>query len=92
MKLLRRKSRPMTCKEVGRHLQTYLDGDLDDVRAQRLSAHLDECLRCGMEAHTYEHIKASLAVRGTDALPDDAVARLTEFAQRLADGDEPAAP
>ena len=91
MRLLRRKNRPMDCREVGRHLQDYLDGDLDDLRAQRLAAHLDECRRCGMEAHTYERIKASLAARGTGPLPDDAIARLNAFARRLADGDAPAA-
>jgi anti-sigma factor RsiW len=87
MRLLRRRSGPMTCKEVGRLLQRYLDGDLDDLRAERLAAHLDECLRCGLEAETYQRIKASLAARGTGPLPDDAVDRLTRFAQRLADED-----
>jgi anti-sigma factor (TIGR02949 family) len=77
----------MSCKEVGRHLQHYLDGDLDDLRAERLSAHLEECRRCGLEVETYERIKASLAARGTGPLPDDAVDRLTRFARRLADED-----
>lgn len=89
MRLLRRMHRPMGCLELGRHLQEYLDGDLDDERARRLGAHLDECRRCGMEAHTYQRIKATLAARGTGPLPDDAIARLTQFARRLTDHDDP---
>lgn len=83
MRLLRRKNAPMGCMEVARHLQHYLDGDLDDLKVRRLEAHLDECRRCGMEAQTYEHIKTSLAARGTGPLPDDAVERLTRFAREL---------
>lgn len=87
MRLLRRRTGPMSCKEVGRLLQHYLDGDLDDLRAQRLAEHLDECRRCGLEAETYQRIKASLAARGASPLPADAVDRLTAFARRLADED-----
>jgi anti-sigma factor RsiW len=83
VKLLRRRG-PMTCREVGRLLQHYLDGALDDARAARLAAHLDECRRCGLEAETYLRIRTALAERGASELPADALARLVEFGERLA--------
>jgi anti-sigma factor RsiW len=78
----------MTCTEVGKLLQRYLDGHLDPPRGERLSAHLEDCRRCGLEADTYERIKLSL---GGDAfpVPADSLARLREFGDRLARGDEP---
>lgn len=84
MRMLRRSRGPMTCAEVARRLQRYLDGDLDDDGAQRLAAHLELCRDCGMEAETYLAIKVSLAARGTDPLPADARTRLTDFVHRLA--------
>ncbi len=88
MRLLRRTRGPMTCAEVARRLQRYLDGNLDDGRAQQLAAHLEMCRDCGMEAETYLDIKAALAAHGTGPLPDDALARLADFARRLADEHE----
>lgn len=80
-------SRPMKCDEVGRLLQRYLDGHLDQRRGARLAAHLEDCHRCGLEANTYERIKSSLAER-LDSVPADSLARLREFGERLARGDE----
>ena len=79
--------RPMQCDEVGRLLQHYLDGDLDARRASRLAAHLEDCRRCGLEADTYERIKTSLAER-RGSVPADSLARLREFGQRIARGEE----
>jgi anti-sigma factor RsiW len=77
----RRPDRPLNCRQVGRRLQRYLDGDLDELTTRRIIRHLDDCRRCGMEAAAYAAIKASLARRGhVDAA---AVARLREFAERL---------
>ena len=60
--LFRRPSQPMmTCGDVGKLLQFYLDGELDDARSARLVTHLDDCRRCGLEADTYRRIKHSLA-------------------------------
>lgn len=83
MNLFRRRSeRPMNCMQVGRRLQRYLDGDVDELTARRIMLHLDDCRRCGMEAATYTEIKASLARRGED-VPGDTLARLRSFGQRL---------
>lgn len=78
----RRPERPMNCRQVGRRLQRYLDGDLDDLTARRILRHLEDCRRCGMEAAAYTEIKASLARRSGD-VPHDALARLREFGERL---------
>lgn len=79
----RRAERPMNCMQVGRRLQRYLDGEVDDLTAKRIMGHLEDCRRCGMEATAYSEIKASLARRRGSAVPDDAVTRLRTFGERL---------
>ena len=87
-----------SCLEVGRRLQAYLDGEVDDLTASRLSHHLDLCRRCGMKAETYRQIKASLA-RRAEPIDPDAVSRLRAFGEDVltrrdagppGHGDEPA--
>jgi len=80
--------RPMQCDEVGKLLQHYLDGHLDERRTVRLAAHLEDCRRCGLEANTYERIKSSLAER-RGSVPAESLARLREFGERIARGEEP---
>ncbi len=80
--------RPMTCMEVSEIIQEYLDGVLDSARSARLKAHLEDCRRCGLEADTYNRIKASLATpRGS--VDETTLARLRAFGSRLANGEEP---
>ncbi|MDE3203609.1 MAG: zf-HC2 domain-containing protein [Acidobacteriota bacterium] len=69
------------CMRVARVLQAYLDGEIDEVTARRVSGHLDGCRRCGMKAHTYRAIKDSIARTGS--LDELARRRLEEFAQRV---------
>lgn len=76
----------LSCREVGRVLQTYLDDELDDDAARKVAAHLEDCRRCGLESETYEALKASLQ-RGPAGLADDPVTRLREFGERLARGE-----
>lgn len=66
---------------VARVLQAYLDGEIDEGTARRVSGHLDGCRRCGMKAHTYRAIKDSIARTGS--LDELARRRLEEFAQRV---------
>lgn len=76
----------LSCPEVGRLLQRFLDGELaDDVEIELLSDHLDECRRCGLEADTYRKIKSALAGRRVP-VPPASVARLREFGDQLAGG------
>jgi anti-sigma factor RsiW len=80
--------RPLTCREVGRLLQRYLDGDTDGHVTARVAEHLEDCRRCGLEAEIYREIKASL-VRRAPILPETTLARLRDFGDRLATGGTP---
>ena len=75
----------LRCKEVGRVLQSYLDGELDELLARRVARHLEVCRRCGMSAETYAEIKRALR-RSAGSLPEDAVGRLRAFGEQLAEG------
>lgn len=77
------------CREIGHALQTYLDGELDELAARRITRHLELCRRCGMEAETYAEIKAAFGRRRATTVDPDAVARLREFGQRLIEHDDP---
>lgn len=84
---MRRKA-GVSCAHVQDLVQSYLDGELPEgPDRDRLVAHLDRCRMCGVEAATYERIKASLAGEA----PSGTVGRLTAFAQTIAEGetDEP---
>ena len=76
----------LSCHQVGEVLQTYLDGELDDATTAKVHAHLEDCLRCGLEAEAYAALKASLQ-RGPAELADASIARLREFGERLARGE-----
>jgi predicted anti-sigma-YlaC factor YlaD len=83
--------RPLTCREVGKLLQRYLDGDTDEHATAKVAEHLDDCRRCGLEASIYREIKASLA-RQADVLPETTLARLRRFGEQLAADGPPDAP
>lgn len=80
--------RALMCPEVGRTLQAYLDGRVDDDWAARVEAHLAHCRRCGMEAKTYSDLKEALSRREM-ALRKDTLENLRDFATRLASGEVP---
>lgn len=71
-----------SCRQVGRLLQSYLDGEVDDLTARRVARHLDLCRRCGLEASAYAEIKKALARRG-NPVPRDAHERLQQIAEQL---------
>lgn len=75
------------CVEVGRHIQTYLDGNLDAASAAKVSSHLDACRRCGLTAADYRRLKSALAERSTP-LPAESLQRLKALAADLASRDE----
>jgi anti-sigma factor RsiW len=79
-----RPQRPLSCRQVGRLLQAYLDDELVDARRARVAAHLDDCLRCGLDASRYRWLKVRLAELAprTD---ERQLARLRVFANTLAD-------
>lgn len=83
-----RRDRPLSCRKVGRLLQSALDDAVDDDLAGRVADHLEACRRCGLEAEFYRELKASLARRGR-RLPETSVARLRRFGEQLAADGEP---
>ena len=82
--ILRRARDLIECMRIGPLLQTFIDGELDDVQRQRVAAHLEACRRCGLAASTYESLKQRLEGLGQPADPE-AVARLERFIDGLAD-------
>ncbi|HEV8056126.1 MAG TPA: zf-HC2 domain-containing protein [Nocardioidaceae bacterium] len=85
--LLRAVRDRMECMRVNPLLQAYLDGELDQDGARRVSRHLDACRRCGLAAGTFRDIKAAVSRLGDE--PDqDAVLRLRRFAEDLSSHDE----
>ncbi len=72
------------CREVGQALQSYLDGEFDEVTARRIARHLAVCRRCGMNAAMYRQMKEALRRRSGELDPS-AVARLRAFAQDLSE-------
>ncbi len=78
--------RPISCHEVGAVIQAFLDDETDEVAARRVARHLHDCVRCGMEAATYERIKQSFG-RSGPPLDPDSVARLRRFGEQLAAGE-----
>jgi anti-sigma factor (TIGR02949 family) len=71
-----------SCRQVIRVLQAYLDGQTDEVTARRVANHLDACRRCGLEASTYQEIKAALA-RNATPLDPASLERLRTFGAAL---------
>lgn len=74
--------RPLSCGEVGKVLQRYLDGHVDERTAEKVAEHLEDCRRCGLELTVYTEIKASLARRSPE-VPETALDRLRRFGEQL---------
>ncbi len=79
---LRRRRSEVDCREVGKVLQSYLDGDVEDDFAAKIAGHLEACKDCGLEAETYQQIKTSLAAK-MRAVDPDAIARLRTFGAEI---------
>ena len=77
----------INCREVGRRLQSYLDGELDGDRMEKIKAHLDDCVHCGLELDVFAAIKTDLSMLAVPA-ESDALKRLREFSTRVAQESE----
>lgn len=75
----------LSCRQLGKVLQRYLDGHVDESTQTRVREHLEACRRCGLEADTYERIKRALAAR-TPQVDQFALRRLREFSDTLSGG------
>ena len=72
------------CREVGRALQNFLDGDVEESFAARIQEHLDACRDCGLEADTYSKIKEALESQRGSVGPE-VIDRLRAFGKKLAE-------
>lgn len=78
----------MDCRAVGRLLQSFLDGAIEDPRAVAVANHLDECRACGLNADAYRWLKAAVAgVARTD--DPRQLERVRTFAEALVTGQRP---
>lgn len=85
IKFLRRKS-SMSCNEIMEVLQGYLDGEVDEETAKKVSSHLAKCDRCAPEANLYSRIKESLASKHL-AVDAEVMADLHAYGRRVANGE-----
>lgn len=80
-------NKTMSCRDVGLRLQTYLDGELDAERMERIKTHLDACVECGLEADVFTSIKNDLANQARP-VSAEAIARLRAFSDQIAKNSE----
>ncbi len=78
----------LDCREVARVLQTYLDSELDELTARKVSHHLEDCRRCGLEASTYRELKQRLSIMRRPVDPE-VVDRLRDFVDKLTEHAQP---
>ncbi len=78
----RRRNPEVDCHEVGRVLQSYLDGNVDDDFAGKIADHLEACKNCGLELETYQRIKTTLAAKMPEVDPA-AIERLRAFGDEI---------
>ncbi len=83
-------NKTMTCRDVALRLQTYLDGELDAERMERIQTHLEACVDCGLEADVFTTIKNDLA-KQVSPVNSESLARLRAFSDQIATAaqDEP---
>jgi hypothetical protein len=77
-----------SCLKAWPLLQSFIDGELDTAAAQRVSRHLEDCRRCGLEAAVYRELQESL--RRQVHVPEPALAQLGYFVHSL-ENDRPQA-
>ncbi len=86
----RRRVDGLDCREVARVLQTYLDRELDEHTSRKVSHHLEDCRRCGLEASTYRELKKRLSDMRRPVDPE-VVERLRDFVDKLTNDEKPSA-
>ena len=72
MKGQNRRGRKMSCEWVSQHIDAYLDGELNQARADKVRAHLDVCPACAAQAEEGREIRALIA-SCEDVTPDAAL-------------------
>ncbi len=78
------RSDELSCRTVIRHLQSYIDGHLDEESTEACAEHLTSCPYCATEADLYRGLKMSLARQSPLACEEvTTVGRLQEYGQTL---------
>ena len=73
----------ISCVQVAKILQRYLDEELDASHRAMVAGHLSACRRCGLDEKSFREIKSALARRRED-VPVEPIDRLRKFAADLA--------
>jgi anti-sigma factor RsiW len=76
----------MSCRQVAEVIQRYLDNEIDDGTARRVTVHLERCDRCRIELRVYREIKDRLGRRATAAVDPAVLVALRRFCDQLAAG------
>jgi mycothiol system anti-sigma-R factor len=66
------------CDEAVHQLYHYLDGELTDERRLEIAVHLDACSSCADAAGFEAELRAVIANRCRDRVPDSLLARIAE--------------
>jgi anti-sigma factor RsiW len=82
--MIPRRIRPAVCRRTMRQLQSYLDGESDEVTTWRVARHLSRCQDCFGDADTMREIKDALA-RLRVAPDGDTLVRLRQLVATLTD-------
>ncbi|NNE72276.1 MAG: zf-HC2 domain-containing protein [Acidimicrobiales bacterium] len=78
----------LSCRDVGKNLQSYLDREtVEPLSVSQLEQHLELCRQCGLEAEVYRSIKESLARAGRAQDDAGSLDRLRAFGQKLVEED-----
>ncbi len=64
------------CRQAVAELYSYLDGELDDSTRGTISQHLDDCSHCLETYEFHDELKAVVAQRCRESVPDELRARI----------------
>ncbi len=64
------------CIEAVHQLYHYLDGELTEERRHEIAVHLDACSSCGSAAEFEAELRAVIANRCRDRVPESLMARI----------------
>lgn len=78
------------CTEAVRQLYVYLDGELTDDRRVEIALHLDECSPCAGAAGFEAELRAVIASRCKERVPQSLVDRIAAALAAEASGTPPA--
>ncbi len=75
----------LSCRRVRRLMHGFLDGEIPAEQAERVAAHLDECVACGIEAEVLRDVVRAIGRQRPDLDPA-AIVRLQAHVDRVVGG------